>query len=268
MRKLSIQEIQEIQLNLMNLVHKVCTENDIKYFLISGSCLGAVRHKGFIPWDDDIDIGMMRSDYEKFTNNFYQWFDSSLYFLQNEFTDTDFSVPLSRICIKGTLLEEPWFEHLRSNKSIFMDIFPLDNVPDQDNLRRKQNRYITFYNIIINRKIYSKSPSKIKNMIKWGISKLLTPIPLKILIQKRKEVITRYDKIQTTCVCSMASKYGYKKHIMDRSIYGDGKKLEFEKNLFYFPSQYEKHLKKLFGTDFMKLPPIEKRDKPTEAYII
>ena len=70
METLSIKEIQQYQLELMTLVDNVCRKNNIHYYLISGSCLGAIRHKGFIPWDDDIDIGMFREDYEHFLRIF------------------------------------------------------------------------------------------------------------------------------------------------------------------------------------------------------
>ena len=82
MKKLTLKESQALQLNLMKEIHKVCEENKITYYLIAGSCLGAVRHGGFIPWDDDIDIGMFRKDYEKFCLIFDEKMNTDKYFLR------------------------------------------------------------------------------------------------------------------------------------------------------------------------------------------
>ena len=268
MKEISIKEIQELQLRLMRIVHKVCCEHDIKYYLISGSCLGAVRHGGFIPWDDDIDIAMMRPDYEKFISGFNAWFDTDAYFLQNEWTDLDFTVPLSRICIRGTMLEEPWAEHLRYDKSMFMDVFPLDNVPDDDTLRIKHDKAIKFYKSLIARKVYTTTSNKIYNLAKWVISKILKILPLSYLLKRRYKIHTKYAGENTRCVSSLASKYGYKKHIMSREIYGTPRLLQFENEEFYFPEKYTEHLVRLFGEKYMELPPVEKREKPTTAYLI
>lgn len=268
MKELSIKEIQDLQLRLMKIVHTVCCEQGIRYYLISGSCLGAVRHGGFIPWDDDIDIAIMRPDYERFLAGFNSWFDTDKYFLQNEWTDRDFALPLSRICIKGTRLDEPWAEHLRCNKAMFMDVFPLDNVPDDADLRIKHDKSIRFYKTLLARKVYTTTSDKLSNLAKWVISRLLSIVPLSVIRDKRYRIHTKYDNEPTTSVSSLASKYGYKKHIMNRDIYGTPVLLKFEDEQFYFPEKYEEHLLNLFGPSYMQVPPEEKREKPAKAYII
>ncbi len=267
MRELSIKEIQQKQLELMRKVHKVCVEHGITYYLISGSCLGAVRHGGFIPWDDDIDIAMMRPDYERFVKGFNEWFDTQKYFLQTEWTDRDFAVPLARICIRGTWLDEPWAEHLRCDKSMFMDIFPLDNVPDDEKERARHARKVNFYKSLLARKVYSRSESRAANMVKGLISGLLKVIPLRSLLNRRRRLHMAYDDRHTACVSSLASKYGYRKHVMDREIYGTPVLMKFENEEFYMPEKYEEHLTRLFGPRYMEIPPVEKRQKPTPAYI-
>lgn len=267
MRELTLKEIQASQLELMRKVDKVCREQHINYYLISGSCLGAVRHGGFIPWDDDIDIGMLRCDYERFISGFRDWFDTDRYFLQNEMTDKDFIWSLSRICILGTELDMPWATHLKFNKSMFMDIFPLDNVPDEEKDRDWQRKKIKFYNKLLARKVFSLSGNRVKDEIKKIVSFCLGWISLSAILIKRREVITRYDKINTKCVCSMASKYGYRKHIMDRNIYGSPIELNFQGEKFCFPENYNEHLRLLFGENYMNLPPVEKREKATKVYV-
>ena len=268
MKELSIKEIQAIQLKLMKIVHEICIDNNINYYLISGSCLGAVRHGGFIPWDDDIDIAMMRSDYERFISGFNTWFDTKKYFLQNEWTDKDFTLPLSRICIQGTFLDEPWAAHLKCNKAMFMDIFPLDNVPDSITSRTYHEKAVKFFKTLFARKVYTTTNNNVLDCIKWSISKLLTIIPLSVLIKQRYKLHTKYNRESTSCISSLASKYGYKKHIMDRSIYGSPILLKFESEYFYFPEKYNEHLLNLFGPNYMQVPPVEKREKATKAFLI
>lgn len=268
METLSIKEIQQYQLELMTLVDNVCRKNNIHYYLISGSCLGAIRHKGFIPWDDDIDIGMFREDYEHFLRIFNSSFDQKKYFLQNEKTEKLFIPSLSRICILGTKLEMPWIEHLKINKSIFMDIFPLDNVPDKEKDRKKQYQQLKFINKLLTYKIYTLSGNKYKDILKHIISSILKLIPLNYLKIKRENIITKFSKEKTMCVCSMGSKYGYKKHIMPRTVYGEAIELDFENHKFFFPQNYKYHLQHLFGDNYMNIPPTNKRDKMTKAYRI
>ena len=268
MRKLSIQEIQSQQLQLMQIVDEVCCKNNIVYYLISGSCLGAVRHQGFIPWDDDIDIAMMRDDYEHFLSLFDSYFDTQKYFLQNYETDKDFFPALSRICIRGTRLDSKWNSHLQVCKNAFMDVFPLDRVPDEPVLRRKQYKQLKRIDRLLSLKLYSLSTNKFKNVVKYLISKVLLAVPLKCLQGKRVKVMKRYNGVDTICVASMASKYGYFKQVMPIEFYGKPRKMCFEDKEFYFPEQVVSYLTHLFGKNYMDIPPIEKREVPTDVYLL
>lgn len=268
MEELSIKEIQSRQLELMKVVDIVCRKNNIRYYLISGSCLGAVRHKGFIPWDDDIDIAMFRDDYEHFLSIFNFSFDLSKFYLQNDNTEKDFILSLSRICILGTKIEQYGTAHLNINKCMFMDVFPLDNVPDKGINRKRQMYELKIVNRIMTLKIFYLSHSRFKNLIKKMVSLALTPIPLGSLKSIRYRILTRYNSTRTQCVSSMASKYGYRKHIMSYEVYGNPVELEFEHEQFMFPQKYEEHLKKLFGNNFMDLPPISKREPAAKVFIL
>jgi lipopolysaccharide cholinephosphotransferase len=268
MRKLKINEIQKIQLDLMKIVHEVCIKENIRYYLISGSCLGAVRHQGFIPWDDDIDVGMLRDDYEHFIRVFDKHFDTKKYFLQNEHTDVDFTFPMSRICVLGTNLIYYRTQHLRYCKCMFMDIFPLDNVPDDERCRNTQIREYGFLKYIIAKKVYMLSDNVTINILNSIVSKLLFFIPLCFLLTLRYKIQTRYRHVQTQCVCSMASKYGCRKHIMNRDIYGTPKLMKFEDSEFFFPEKSDEHLRHLFGKNYMVLPPESKRGKASDVYML
>lgn len=268
MREITLFDIQQIQLNIVKDVDRICKKYNIKYYLISGSCLGAIRHKGFIPWDDDIDIAMMREDYDFFLSLFDKEFNTNLYFLQNENIEHEFVWPLSRIVVKNTFLDIPSKAHIKINQGMFLDIFPLDNIPDSEKLRKKQEIRIKTITKLINRKVYRKSKSAYKNYVKYIISILLSPIPLVFLKKIRKKIIVEYNKFSTACVCNMASQYGYQKQIMPREVYGCPKLMPFNGLMLPFPERPKEYLSRLFGEDYMQIPPLHKRRKPAPVYLL
>lgn len=268
MRKINLLEIQQIQLNIVKDVDRICKKYNIKYYLISGSCLGAIRHKGFIPWDDDIDIAMMREDYDFFLSLFDKEFNTNLYYLQNEKSEHEFVWPLSRIVVKNTFLDIPSKAHIKINQGMFLDIFPLDNIPDSNKLRKKQEKWIKTITKLINRKVYRKSELSYKNYVKYIISILLSPIPLSFLKKTRYNFIVKYNKYSTSCVGNMASQYGYQKQIMPREVYGNPKLMFFNDLLLPFPERPEEYLSRLFGENYMQIPPLHKRRVPTPVYLL
>lgn len=270
MKELTLKEIQTRQLELAIEIDKMCQRNNITYYLISGSCLGAVRHGGFIPWDDDIDIALMRKDYDRFIDLFDKEFDPSKYILTNDEREAQFTPSLSRIIFKGTELDEPQFSHLNFNKGMFLDVFPLDNVPNDMEKRMQQERELRHINKLIHYKIWAKSTGRfswIKNLTKTIRTIALLPISLKSLKQQRYGIITRYKNTNTECVSSMASKYGYSKHIMPRNVYGNPSRMDFDGYKLPFPEQAHEHLRRLFGENYMVIPPEAKREKPTRVFI-
>ena len=147
-----LREVQLMQLEVMKEIHKVCVKRNIKYYMIAGSVLGAVRHGGFIPWDDDIDIAMMREDYERFKAIFPDEFNTDKYFLQHYDSDIDFKPALMRLCIKNTIRDFESEMHWHDCKNMFLDIFPLDNAPDENALREEQTKKILRLKSILNKK--------------------------------------------------------------------------------------------------------------------
>lgn len=267
MEKLTLREVQELQLNVLKYIDCLCRKNNITYYLIKGSLLGAIRHGGFIPWDDDIDIAMMRDEYDRFLEICKKDLDDR-YFLQNYHTDIDYAPTLSRICIKGTYAKVYPLEHLKFNKSTYIDIHPVDNVPDDDKLALRHEKQLIIIDKLINMKLYAVFDEgfiKYKRIIKRMRSLLLAAIPLEYLHSKREKVMKRYSNTTTKRVCCTACRYAYGKQIMAREIFGRPVLVKFEDGEFFAPEQYEKYLTQTYG-DYMKIPPEDERDKPAEVY--
>ena len=125
-----LRKVQLTELEILEKIDEICKKNNINYFLIGGTLLGDVRHKGFIPWDDDIDIGMLREDYEKFINVCLK--NGALgkdYYLHCNESDDDYFIPFIKVKKNNTTFAEKNIENINTHKGIFLDIFPYDNVP-------------------------------------------------------------------------------------------------------------------------------------------
>ena len=133
-----LKKLQKYQMVITDEFVKFCDENNIDYCLLGGSALGAVRHNGFIPWDDDMDVGLMRKDYEFFLENYV---DNDKFYLQAIERDNNYWNMYAKLRMKNTLMEEERLKDLDVPKEIFIDIFPIDNAPSggYDKIKIKAN---------------------------------------------------------------------------------------------------------------------------------
>ena len=130
MREIDIDELRQIQLSILQYVHDFCEKNSIKYYLYYGSLLGAVRHDGYIPWDDDIDIAMCRDDYDRFINTFNR--ENNGYFAHALYADDSFCLQFCKIAKLNTSIKEDT-DYGSKNIGINIDLFPLDSLPSSIN---------------------------------------------------------------------------------------------------------------------------------------
>ena len=270
MKKLQLRELQMLQLDTMKEIHKFCQQHKINYYIIGGTLLGAIRHRGFIPWDDDIDIAMMRNDYERFVKLFAEESDTKKYFLQNYSSEKNFQPALSRVCIKGTYLDVPAERHLRICKNTYIDIFPLDNVPDNREEREAQKKDIQIVDKLFERKlgrVYVSGLFGWKRIMKRLLSICMFYLPYSKLQARRMQIMKRFSNIETKCVCSTVSQYGYDRQVMDRKIYGSPTLYKFEDTELYGPEHYDEYLSHLYGKNYMQIPPENKRVKPHDVYL-
>ncbi|MER2129232.1 LicD family protein [Solibacillus sp.] len=235
-------------------IKKICEKHNLQYYLIGGTALGAYRHKGFIPWDDDIDIGMPRIDYEKFLQVAQQELGDN-YYLQTPKTEFNFVFPFTKIRINNTLYKESSIKHLNIHHGVFVDIFPLDTVPENKLSANTQKNLIKFCNRIRAAKISHQRKIHFKNIIK----SFLKLYPSSLLRKQYNYALLMGAKSQSRKMGNLLSAYPYGTEIMDKSIFAKGKKIEFEGINFSVPNQIEKFLIKMYGEDYMQLPPLEKR---------
>jgi len=264
------EELRAIQIEVLDHFDRYCKEHLLTYYLCAGTLLGAIRHHGYIPWDDDIDVMMPRGDYEKLLNE-YALKDNSQYKLFNYRFQEDYPYPFSKLGDSKTSLIEAFEENF--DTGIYIDIFPIDNIPDDTGLQKK----------IIERRISLKKKHQYKLFkIKKrpgiiGLVKNAIVIFLKIRYHRPSlsEICRRMDRnaISANTYCPSSHKaaltwnYTYKE-IMPNEIYKETVEVEFEGKKYPAPAGWDTYLKGLFG-DYMKLPPEDQRRRHQfKAYII
>lgn len=253
-------KMKQIELEMLIELDRICRKNGIKYNLCAGTLLGAVRHKGFIPWDDDIDVRMLRSEYIRFCKACKRELDQKRFFLQNYETDKGYRWEFGRILRKDTEYVRVGQEKLKQKTGIFIDIFPSDGVPENW-LERK----IYFKLAFVCRKIlWAPVGARIlpDSAARFGF-RLLSVIPAGIPRGIFKLLSLCYDEKKSKRLCCMGlkadknvfrdeeiQKYGLKREWHTELI-----ELEFENHKFLAPRDYDGWLTEAFGSRYMELPP-------------
>lgn len=262
-----LNKLKKAQMEIMDEVHRICELNDIKYYIIGGTALGAKRHGGFIPWDLDIDIAMPRVDYEKFSTVCEKELSDRFSYksFKKEKKYTKFH---ALVCINNTFLSTK-YSHLNPkevNKGIYIDVFPLDKAPLDKALQVKQGEKLRKIKKMKEfRHGYSYSSVFYKRFIKKSISRILFFISMDKLNEKYDRESQRYSDSDSGLLCSMASHYRYEKQCMPEEIYGVPQLVKFEDRMYYAPEKLEEYLTRIYG-DYMKLPPQKEIDANISAF--
>lgn len=250
-----LRQMQLIQLDLLQEIDRICKKCNIKYAIIAGTLLGAVRHKGYIPWDDDADTAMLRDEYLKFREACKTELDTSKFFFQDHVTTPGYRWGFGRLMRKDTLYVRQNQEHMPYTQGIFVDVFPLDGVPNNYILR-----CIHCFKCFCVRKTMWSAVGKFSDkrpfMRKWF--SLLYKIPEKALYKIYEHLIKISNKKETEYVRILTfptpnKTFGYK-----RKWYEETSPINFEDITFEGIKDYDDYLTFKFG-DYMTLPPESER---------
>lgn len=259
-----LNKLKAIEIDMLKELIRICQKHELRYFVIGGTCLGAVRHKGFIPWDDDIDIGIPRNDYNKFLKIAQDELPSHL-FLQNYKTEKDFILNFTKIRNNDTTFVEKFVAHMDINHGVYIDIFPLDGVPNNGFIRNINNLRMECLNLgilghYINDTTGMRLPSRV---IRYIIKTLYKPYKIH---EKIDSIVEKYEYDQCNLVKNYFGVWG-EKEIIPREYFGIGCNLTFENISVTAPIDYDKYLTNLYS-DYMTPPKKEKQISHHEITVI
>jgi|LSQX01.3.fsa_nt_gb lipopolysaccharide cholinephosphotransferase len=264
----TFKQYQMRMLDIMCEIRRICEKHDIKYFLAYGTLLGAIRHEGFIPWDYDADIEMLREDYEKFiTICAFELNDK--YFLSTLITDKNAISPHARLCLNNTKVVFALFQNNieKGHQGIFVDIFPIDIVPA---LRKEQKRHMnnnlflrSIWLLKIN-PIYTKNLAssntkarillQLKNVAKSIARLILLPLPMNSVLKCMNRNAAKHRKSRSPYRAYVMSASPYINRVFDeRLFYTESTIVYFENEPFTVTSRYEEYLT-VFYRNYMEIP--------------
>ena len=243
--------MQQTELEIFKVFISVCEKLNIKYYLIAGTLLGAVRHQGFIPWDDDIDVGIFREDYERFVAEAPALLPPHL-FLQTRQSDPEYPHVFAKIRNSNTAFIETSVKKRKMNHGMFIDVFPIDGYSET----KMHSFSAKVKSVLINSRIsyaYDIAPS-------WKI-RLIRPFS-RLLYPSVSDALDAKERIFQSApgsdlVANFSGIYG-QREIMPADWYGNGAQLTFGDVTAKVPVEYHKWLTQVYG-DYMQLPPEDKR---------
>lgn len=262
----TLKHLQKVQLMMLKDFIKICEDNDITYFVNGGTLLGTIRHQGFIPWDDDIDLMMFREDFDKLNKVMSENFNEK-YRLIDVLNEETYHYTWARFTLKNTILNEWWANQVDYTVNIFIDIFILYGLP-KNNTKRFIHKWRCFaLNQMVNYSIVKfKNESKIKEIIQQLAYYLMKIIPVSTSTLKRHcmKVYRKYKYDESDEVCDFPALVLLP--IYKRNDWLPPKKAKFEDIEVNVPNNPDAILTIIYG-DYMKLPPEDNRFRPAPEKI-
>lgn len=248
-----LRHLQQVILSIAKDIDKICIANGIEYYLLGGSAIGAIRHKGFIPWDDDLDIIMDARNYDKFIRICREQLDRNKYYLQEGYVD--WPMPFSKIKLLGTRFDEPSaYSDSPEHRGIFIDVFKLENAPN--NTAGQMWQYFCA-KVLLCRCLAQRgfeNPSLGKRLL------MAASFPLKLspIYNFFKDQVEKYNNQETNYYGFFGGRYRYKQSIYRKELYSHPIYVQFEDYKLPVPEKYDEQLRQVFG-DYMTPPPVKEQ---------
>ncbi len=256
-----LRSLQMVCLDILKEIDRICKKHNILYWMEGGSMLGAVRHHGFIPWDDDLDIAMFRNDYNRFLEIAPKELNEN-YFLQTHQTDPEYPLFFAKVRKNNTFIDERSYEELNIHKGIFVDIFPVDKMPLQmPKIKRFcfSLRTLYLFYITLERRVNTKTTDRFFILFKM-IRFFLFPVSLckEYFRRKFEKKLQKYNKMKNEIYVGSLTVVQFMKWVYKKEWFKNFKSFRFEDMDVLIPSGYHELLTNVYG-DYMTPPPKEKQ---------
>lgn len=258
MKEIGIEELKKLQVEILLKVHQFCQDNSIEYSLDSGTLLGAIRHKGYIPWDDDIDVIMTRPNYDKFIKSFNGYSDN--YYVLAPELNWKYYAPYANVCDKRTVLQELTIGHNNIELGVKIDIFPIDGCPDEyDAYIRMHKKLRNLNNDLLSKRV------KLNRYIHINFKRSIV-----LFLFRLKNAFRSYTKIQKE-INKLSTSYDYNKSAfatlfvcpfkplhVKKAVFESFVDVDFEGYKLKGIKDFDIYLTALYG-NYMQLPPENER---------
>ena len=254
MKQETLDRLHAFELEILDAIDRVCHENNLRYYITAGTLLGAVRHGGFIPWDDDLDIVMPRTDYERFLKICNDKIDPRFY-CQSRYNCPILVTNFAKVRAKNTVFVENYLEDFSDtiDMGIYVDIFPLDNAEKEDGIQKYQKLVVQKLTGLYFLKLGLKPKAPLHHRM------LAACFTKDRLLKLRIKAATINKNDNAGYYINLGSKYNIRKQTMAKSHFGTPVRLAFEDRFYDAPCEYLYVLEHIYGKNYMELPPVEKR---------
>lgn len=264
-------QLKNVMLDIYKSVARICDEHGLTYMMSGGTCLGTIRHQGYIPWDDDLDIMMPRADYNKLIELCHQGILGEKYEFSYPNSKTDANNVYLKIFRKNSKYVELATINTPFPKGIFIDVFPIECMPSSKLTRTIRSVFANGVELLALARLYAQYPSEPLKQYSSYNKQLRRRYALKKTLGKlaafapHKKWIYWFDRLASSSKDSQTwgipsgRKY-YDGETFDKSVFVPTKKAMFEGLEVYVPNDTDSYLRNLYG-DYMTLPPVEKRER-------
>jgi len=254
--KIKLEQLKIIQLDILDAIHMFCQSNNIRYSIACGTLLGAIRHKGYIPWDDDVDIYLLRKDYNQLMTNFPDTYQKVYKIASFERKDKWDKAYAKAYNSKTNIIENAHYKHIIG---VSIDIYPIDDVPDNEDEWNRYNLKRRFFQRCYQAKLmrFSSNRTLGKNMLLFLVKAILSPFSLRKIALFLNNFAQKFNGKGYNNVFESVQGM-LQKHYFPKTLFEDIIEVNFEDRVYHCFANYHEYLKNAYG-EYMKLPPKEKR---------